>query len=367
MGRELRARGKRFASLLAVLLQAAPADLHAQRVVTISGAPACRGCIELRRVAVLGGTSDPSSVQPTANVARLADGSYYVTPTGAAGEISVYNSTGRYLRSIGRSGRGPGEFGDLITIVGATDTTLTLLDQSRYRWSVLDRMGRYLAGGPIELPSWYEGTRLSDGRFVFSSIVRTPDRAGFPLHILGRDGRIEASTGGTMAFRADREHETFRVLGEARLPGGFWSAYPLGNTIELYAGSGERQLVVQRQADWYTGTVSPQRMNAWPPPHWISRVWEDSAGRLWTVVSVAAVPPKTTQESRQDTTSFAALLQQALRTVIEVVDVQGQRLLATLEHPRFLQRGIGGDFYYSIVETPDGDTRTEIWTVTTRW
>lgn len=91
------------------------------------------------------------------SVAEDAEGRFYVANFGDK-RVLVFDSTGTFLRAIGRGGRGPGEFTAPRSLAPAGEDGLLVLDL------VPGRISRF---------------RRSDGQFL--SDIKLPDEAGMPL------------------------------------------------------------------------------------------------------------------------------------------------------------------------------------------
>jgi hypothetical protein len=75
---------------------------------------------------------------------RQADGTILVANSGAW-EIEVFDSTGHYVRSVGRKGAGPGEFLNALSIIGAPGDSIAIFDSGNARWTIWDsslKLGR---------------------------------------------------------------------------------------------------------------------------------------------------------------------------------------------------------------------------------
>ena len=86
-----------------------------------------------------------------------ATGSVYIVD-GRIQEISVFDSAGSYQRTIGRMGRGPGEFTQLMA-AGFLGDTLWTIDSNLRRITLLDRHGKVLATRQMQSPVFNIGTR----------------------------------------------------------------------------------------------------------------------------------------------------------------------------------------------------------------
>lgn len=89
-----------------------------------------------------------------------AEGSIFIVD-GRIQEIRVFDSTGTYLRTIGRMGRGPGEF-TLLHSVGFLNDTLWTLDVTLRRLTLFDRDGEVLVARSVRVATFNDGNmRLS--------------------------------------------------------------------------------------------------------------------------------------------------------------------------------------------------------------
>jgi hypothetical protein len=88
--------------------------------------------------------------------------------------LRVVDSTGRFLRPIGRLGGGPGEY-QRLDAFGMIADTIWVFDEQQHRISLYNRDGESLEGFAFrvpELPEWrapqYPGTLMGDGTVIVS-------------------------------------------------------------------------------------------------------------------------------------------------------------------------------------------------------
>ena len=67
---------------------------------------------------------------------------------GQAQELRVFDSTGSFVRTVGRKGEGPGEFNQVIGMAWGPDEHLWLVDPSNNRLSVVDTTGAAIWATP---------------------------------------------------------------------------------------------------------------------------------------------------------------------------------------------------------------------------
>lgn len=101
---------------------------------------------------------EPYQLNRVFNALRLPDGRILVGNSGS-GEIRVFDSTGTFVRSIGRRGNGPGEFAEFSTVqaVRAPDGSLAAYDGGNLRLHYFDSSGTYLR--TVRIASTAEGLR----------------------------------------------------------------------------------------------------------------------------------------------------------------------------------------------------------------
>jgi hypothetical protein len=123
----------------------------------------------LERAASVGGeTADEQSMLYSAQiVSEDPEGRFYVLNMGDR-RISVFDSTGRFVRNLGRKGHGPGEYNSPMDIAAGRDGQVYVLD------AVPARIMRY---------------RRDDGAFVGSLPINA--RSAIPMRLeVGADGRM---------------------------------------------------------------------------------------------------------------------------------------------------------------------------------
>jgi hypothetical protein len=109
---------------------------------------------------------------------RLSDGRIVVA-NGQTNELRFYDATGKYIRSAGRTGEGPGEFSQLYRLRKIAGDSLVALNPISTT-SIFTADGRYirrfrLDPVPLRLNIWWIGW-LSDGTLLAFSLVREGTR-----------------------------------------------------------------------------------------------------------------------------------------------------------------------------------------------
>lgn len=235
--------------------------------------------------------------------------------------ITIFDAHGRTVRSIGRKGGGPAEFGGIAGMAWAPDGTLWVLDDGNARFAVYDTAGALVATHPrnsmMTTSPWpgrfdsrgrlYDvtGTIQGDGS-IRTSVVRHDaggePRDTFPLPAF-RTEYFEIERGDAHNRRVTRVTVPFtgrQIWGVDPL-GDVWVANTARYRIERYGFDGrvrtvverpdprvpvsreERDRIVQSFADFTRqgGRIDVSRIPDHHPP--LAGFLFDDAARLWTL------------------------------------------------------------------------------------
>ena len=127
--------------------------------------------------------SDPhQEFQRPTNPIRLSDGRIVVGDHGT-NEIRFYDSTGRWLSSVGRKGSGPGEFEDLAMVFLGPADSLYAIEPRNGRVNVIDRQGRFGRTFRPEFPgqgrfAMFQGVLPSGDLLINGSLALEPKMSG---------------------------------------------------------------------------------------------------------------------------------------------------------------------------------------------
>jgi len=278
------------AGLVFILAQ----DTFAQRTpVEIAGAPTCPDCrLEILPLVTLGSDDGPGMIESERSRAlRDSKGRYFVTRSYGT-QIQVFDTNGKFLNVIGRKGGGPGEFLGIARLHITTGDTLHVYDYGQSRHSIFSPQFKYVRGIPWEIqPGFIQGVTLSDGRALINQSIRTPDRVGLPLHLVGKDGRIVKSFGSeTGVDRPDVAELSSRAIASATATS-VWVAHRTRYLLELIdVNSGAVLRRLERRAQWFPPSEIPQSRSTStdePPRPRLAELHVDSIGRLWILIGVA--------------------------------------------------------------------------------
>jgi hypothetical protein len=220
----------------------------------------------------------------------MSDGRILLKTMAGEPSIAVFDSTGAFIRRIGRRGGGPGEFLTIGRFRVTGKDTLRIFDISARRMTVLTSSFATVETLPVDVMRTGDVEILSDGRIVTAQIITNTTSAGLPLHVIGKDGKIERSFG---AENPEYRREDHDLLWRWIAPAGndrVWAAPVTKYVLELWTFSGQKIRELERRVSWFKPHkqygYNPDQPNA-PPNPGIMDLRMDSAGMLWVIVHVA--------------------------------------------------------------------------------
>ncbi len=195
-------------ALLAVAaIPAATPPASAQDTITAPGEVTCRDCvIVLDTVVTIGGLDGPGleTVDPLSMVAvdrrnRIYIG-IYRPPS-----VSVFDAAGRFVRSFGGAGEGPGEYWS-ISHINAGPQYIHVFDRNNGR-TMLDYDFNVVRVDPFP-GQIHNSVVLQSDAVVFSAAVGTRAQAGYRFHMLDTLGTLTSfGVGGPEGFMASADDE----------------------------------------------------------------------------------------------------------------------------------------------------------------
>jgi sugar lactone lactonase YvrE len=207
--------------------------------VVVKFSPQGKVLLTLGKFGVAG--SPPDALTDPTNILTAANGDVYVSESHTSldapevvGRISVFDKSGKFLRSFGKLGTGPGEFRTPHAMVFDSKGRLIVADRANHRIQILDTNGKFLgeyrefsrvSGLAIDKndtiyaadsestaqthPGWKKGIRigsLRDGKvtmFIPGHETGTPDGAmgeGIALDAAGNLYTAEATVRGVTKY-----------------------------------------------------------------------------------------------------------------------------------------------------------------------
>jgi hypothetical protein len=335
---------------LIALIAMSPAAVGAQRKIEISAvATPPTHEVKLTRRVVLTDAASPAKGGLGWLVAIDSRKRYYA-PTSES-RLLVFDSTGRFIQSVGRHGRGPGEFlNPFSVIVGAADTlyiseygSLTALSQSY----------KFVRRTPMRgIPT----IRLRRGGFAQITNTDAPEEINW-LHLL----EITDLTGKRVKVFDVGPPPERESLGRSRHiaeapDGSIWCVMWGKYVLDQWDMSGKRRTILTRvlDGDSFKGFSDipfnePQILD----------LRFDQSGLLWVIVGVRN--GKTHRATVRTEDGMRQMDLPEFDMIVDVVDLQRSKLLASTRLPSITRMALIGPAVGSLyMELDDGSIGIEV-------
>jgi hypothetical protein len=316
---------------------------------------------------VLGEQSGPGAIEHLETRATRDSRGRFFLKANYPTSIAIYSPAGRYLRSLGREGGGPGEFRGIGAISTLPNDSLIVFDWGLSRYTLYTADLALVTSGPLPLTPELSSIALRSGRFVFNSNLLTPNEVGLPLHLVNRQGALERSFGSmTGVYRPDVPYLMARVVTESRA-GGVWSAMlPTYQIEHINPNTGVVDRVIRRDVRWFPPGLKPLAPGedaVGEPTPLLFDIREDRRGYLWTLIAVPDSGWRAVTKSASGGEKHGTVLNEQgyYDSVIEVIDLARGALIASVRVPQHLKQFVGDDLVGGVIEQPDGTPRFQTW------
>ncbi len=304
-----------------------------------------------------GADSGEEMIEAEIAIGRLdASGRAYVIAGWSTPHVWVFGADGGLLSRIGRFGSGPGEFGDISSIVVTEDGVFSVLDRGRGAIMTFDWTGELLREVRTEtwLPLGFETLPLDGSLVLHVADIQTPAQVGYPIHVVDLEsGTIRESFGSRTGEYDLGNRLTSRTI--ARGPGSsIWMAPRSGSyQVELWE-SNTLVRVLRRDVEWF------------PPDELGGHGWEEKPGP--TVNYIASDDSllwvfATTADERWAEAGATRDWDLFVDTRIEVIDWQRGRVLASERFDEDYDGWVEPGLIGNLVVTPTGSVRYVIYRV----
>ena len=354
----------RIAAVLlgAVFAAATPASGQDQIPERVS----CAKCkIEIKRLGKIGGDEGPGSLSgiPHTSV-RDSRGNLYLATEQVRDELNVYSPSGKFIKRLGKSGAGPGEFKMITALAMSRGDTIHVFDNGNKRIAIIPLRG----GESRTVPFAFNPVSvkvLDGGNYLISANIATRDLAGYPLHLFDRNGKHVRSFGtDNPLYRADSNTYTMRSLALGRSV--MWAAEKTSYSVSRYDLTGKQSEQLARAADWFKPylRVTPSTPTRGPQP-WLSDITV-VGDTVWTAITVAdrnfakALDPR---PIKMEGETVYRILDDAsmFDTVIEAIDTKSGRVVARTRIDDWFLRWTAPGEYLTYKESEEGFPVVQIW------
>lgn len=265
------------------------------------------------------------------------------------GDLPVlFDSTGRFLGSLGRTGQGPGEFYNPWSMLVLARDSILIMDQNR-RGTLLD--STLTPHEYMTLPLMLRSPIVVHWPDVVVGHGRMPNRESRgPLYHWSFANKVPTIIGQFTVLSVDEHPElTLYTLHNFSTPrdGRFWANWKRRYALGEFGTDLTRRRLLERQAAWFPGT-SPVNYNwkAGPPPPHIAGIEEDDDGLLWVFVHIGAPTWKQAwpqvPEGVREIPSSRIQDDLLYTTRLEVIDPRRSRVVTRVDLPRYLVNPLPG-------------------------
>lgn len=348
------------AMLLAAILLGFVSTQGVVREVDDYTCPECR--ISVDSLVTLGDRDGPGMLESYfGHVRRDSRGRYFLTSS--LPYFWVFSPDGQVVRRIGRDGEGPGEFRAASGVVIDGGDSIRVFDSRLRRMTVFSPDLRMVRTERLEFNAGIYSTALGN-RMVVNSMVRTPDRIGYPLQLVDQRGEIIRSFGSVDGvYRADlRDALDVRKITPS-LAGGIWSAWRNQYVIEHWDTAGALTDVLHREVEWFPTWWHPTRTGPNTPPVTLITAIQARGDTLWVLLRIADSEWWGANEMPEGRNFLSENPDQYLDTMVEVIDLKNATVIASQRMPQALRGFAGPGIVYGSGTDVKGNPVVPLWRV----
>jgi hypothetical protein len=333
----------------AVLFWSLPALAQAPPVVKSTTVVPCTGCsLVIERMGTIGASDAEGAYlrRFPRHVSRDARGRIIVS---AGGPPQVFDSTGKYLHTIGRTGQGPLEFGLPQGVHRGPGDSLHVVESSRI--TVLTPAGDFVRSVSVPHSAIVKHV-LDDGSYIAAGIANYRERDdGTPfLHSITGSGHNRASFGPRLTT-GDGGRLVYPNLMIGRADArSFWVTHLFRYRLELYQSQGTLLRVIERSAPFMSGESRGLSVERLGPI--LTETRQDDHGRLWVMISL---PPPAWKENDAMGTRLL------YHTMVEVLNPADGSLIASARVPSLITWIMDDGYLAGISEGDDGEPLVSLW------
>jgi hypothetical protein len=344
--------------------------------IAVSGNSLCVGCkVTLVRLATLGGPKDSILLSGETAPVRDSRGRYFHRSFDGF-SVLQFDSTGRFIRAIGRQGEGPGEFSRIRSLAIGPGDTLFVRHGSRV--SVFSPSFRFVRITPLPTGPFFHLLPLASGNLLYAASLNGPDSWQSVFHLIAAHGGVISSFGRAPPSDSGCTPCIARTptLGQS---GRVWAVQPYRYIVETWTESGAlTSSYAVRNSTWFESTDAGVRAGANERPktflfavHAIPQnrvlVFGRRATAAWRPVNAAAGSivlggVRATVSATADRNPAAAM-QEEFDTFIDVIDLAKRAVVATGQFSAQSLTPIAPGIVYSRRFDADGIVCYDIWRV----
>ena len=336
------------------------------RSVTVPYRATCAQCrITLTPIVTLGKSTDSVQLGEASQVARDSRGLLYATAAGR-NRVAVFDASGKLLRTIGRTGARPGEFGTPIRSIYVSRDSLYVFDSDRM--TVFAPSHTYARVVIFQVIPQYSAAIAPNGHIYFAANVRTTGRQGMPAHHADASGKILQSfgratvaappAGGRGGDRGGPGSASLRPFVASFASGSIWYWDASRYRLEEWGIDGKSRAIVQVSNVPWLAAAAARGTSDSPPP--ATRASIDIGGVRQGLLFVnATVPLPGARAAAAGSRGTAP----TTRTLLEVIDAARGQLVYSQQVDAPLMFFPDSDHAYGMIRDKDGNISFRVWRV----
>lgn len=326
----------------------------------------CPDCVRFTQTVVMGDVEGPGYVIQGGSAVRDSSGNYWLGQYHDM--IKVFDARGKFLRSVGRRGAGPGEFDNPRPVFTDASGRVHVIDVGTGRETLfqpgfeLHSTRRFPVAAENLAP-------LADGNgFVTNSVVQSIESLGHPLHIV-RNSEVVRSFGGAATGVTDALRIPPHVVTVDR-SGRIFSAAQTQFTVDVWTENG------QKISTFHGPPLCEDDPDDMPadraigvPRSAIAAISVDGQQRLWILVARPRADWRanmTAQLRPNGVTAFRPRdddLSRIYWAELIVVDLQRNAIVARVRRDETFLSFVGPDSVLETRQLPNGIPQLAVWKV----
>lgn len=207
-------------------------------------------------------------------------------PTGSWERLAVFDPSGELIRTLGRGGQGPGEFGRVGPHLFDRADSIWVWDQPQARVTLFSPDLEFVRTVRLPVaPTQF----LPDGTILSLHEVRDPSLIGFPAHRFDRTGEVLVSFGRDPPRYRPDERLLHENVGGLSPEGLLWMSPKGRYELQLWEPlEGTLLETLHPEAPWFEGVLPGSDLRSDRPSSIVTGIWTDEAGVVWVLFRVAA-------------------------------------------------------------------------------
>ncbi len=349
----------------------APLLTSAAGALTAAGlvgqATSCVDCrVEVEHLANLGDTTGgPGFIGGIGTLELLDDGTILLVDTRARA-LKRFDAAGHFLATVGRSGRGPGEYRAPTRVLRA-DSAIELFDAMLPRRTRFGQALDLLSTTPVQTGASQDLIRVGS-HYVAPGRRHAPESVGLPLHVFGPEGAFLRSFGAGSVIRDLSSRFAFRRQLATESDTTFWSADLTRFRLQRWSLNGYLLAEIAREPAWFP----PQQGFGWnpqgPAPGLLALHWDDDQGLLWTSTAIPAddwrEAARGTTHPNQPALSGIPETESYYQSRVEVIHPGTGEVLGGVDIDALVKGFTSDGIAYAEARSPAGEPVVRLWRLT---